>query len=132
MQFLTEPPGAQITVDGNASLACKTPCMLPLSGGRHALAVQLTGYRPYPRVFSVPQDGDLFLRLTKSAGTLSVTSEPAGATIEVDGTPQARRTPAVFNLTPGMYHIKVARNGAFIEFDVQLRDGEFINKRVDF
>jgi hypothetical protein len=106
--------------------------MLPLSGGRHAVAVQLAGYRPYPRVFSVPQDGDIFLKLTKSSGTLSVTSEPAGATIEVDGKAQSNRTPAVFNLPPGMYHIKVTRNGAFIDFDVQLRDGEFITKRVDF
>jgi hypothetical protein len=106
--------------------------MLPLSGGRHALEVQLAGYRPYPRVFSVPQDGDLFLRLSKISGTLSITSEPPGATIEVDGTVQSKRTPSMFNLAPGTYHIKVARSGAFIEFDVQLRDGEFINKRVDF
>jgi serine/threonine-protein kinase len=132
VQFLTEPPGAQVTVDGNSSLACKTPCMLPLSGGRHALTVQLAGYRPYPRVFSVPQDGDVFLQLSKASGTLSITSEPPGATIEVDGTVQGKRTPAVFNLAPGMYHVKVARSGAFIDFDVQVRDGEFINKRVDF
>ena len=132
VQFLTDPAGAQVTVDGNSSLACKTPCMLSLSGGRHALSVQLAGYRPYPRVFSVPQDGDLFLRLSKASGTLSITSEPPGATIEVDGTSQGKRTPSVFTLAPGMYHVKVARSGAFIEFDVQLRDGEFINKRVDF
>jgi hypothetical protein len=106
--------------------------MLPLPAGRHALTVQLPGYRPYPRVFSVPQDSDLFLRLSKSSGTLSITSEPAGATIEVDGKVQDKRTPSVFNLAPGMYHVKVSRSGAFIEFDVQLRDGEFINKRVDF
>jgi serine/threonine-protein kinase len=132
VQFLTEPPGAQVTVDGNSSLGCKTPCMLALSGGRHAVAVQLEGYRPYPRVFNVPQDGDLFLRLSKASGTLSITSEPPGATIEVDGTQEGKRTPGVFNLAPGMYHVKVARSGAFIEFDVQVRDGEFINKRVDF
>jgi serine/threonine-protein kinase len=132
VQFLTDPPGAQVTVDDNSSLACKTPCMLPLSGGRHALTVQLAGYRPYPRVFSVPQDGDLFLRLSKTSGTLSITSEPPGATIEVNGTVEGKRTPAVFNLTPGTYHVKVARGGAFIDFDVELRDGEFLNKRVDF
>jgi serine/threonine protein kinase len=132
VQFLTDPPGAEVIVDGSSSLGCKTPCMLPLSGGRHALTVQLAGYRPYPRVFSVPQDGDIFLRLSKVSGTLSITSEPAGATIEVDGMVQSKRTPSMFNLAPGMYHIKVARSGAFIEFDVQLRDGEFINKRVDF
>jgi serine/threonine protein kinase len=132
VQFLTEPPGAQVTVDGNPSMVCKTPCMLPLTAGRHALTVDMPGYRPYPRVFSVPQDGDLFLKLAKSSGTLSITSEPPGATVEVDGTMQGKRTPAVFNLAPGTYHVKVARGGAFIDFDVQLRDGEFINKRVDF
>ncbi len=132
MQFLTEPPGAQVTVDGNSSLACKTPCMLPLSGGRHALTVQLAGYRPYPRVFNVPQDGDLFLQLSKASGTLSITSDPPGATIEVDGTVQGKRTPAVFNLTPGTYHVKVARSGAFIDFDVQAPRRRVLNKRVDF
>jgi serine/threonine protein kinase len=132
VQFLTEPPGAQVTVDGDSALACKTPCMLAIGGGRHALTVQMAGYRPYPRVFSVPQDGDLFLRLTKVFGTLSITSEPPGATIEMDGTTQGKRTPAVFNLSPGTYHMKVARSGSSIDFDVELRDGEFINKRVDF
>jgi serine/threonine protein kinase len=132
VQFLTEPAGAEVTVDGNSSLACKTPCMLPLSGGRHALTVQLAGYRPYPRVFSVPQDVDVFLRLSKALGALSITSEPAGATIELDGKVQSARTPARFDLTPGIYHVKVTRGGAFLDFDVQLGDGEFITKRVTF
>jgi len=132
VQFLTEPPGAQVVIDGNSSQGCKTPCQIPLSAGRHALSVQLPGYRPYPRVFNVPQDNDIFLQLTKVSATLSVVSEPPGATIELDGMPQAKRTPAVFLLAPGAYHIKVARSGASIDFDVQLRDGEFINKRVDF
>ncbi len=132
VQFLTEPSGAQVTVDDNRSLSCQTPCLLQLSSGRHAVTVQLAGYRPYPRVFNVPQDGDIFLRLNKASGTLSVTSNPPGATIEVDGAMQGKRTPAIFNLAPGTYHVKVARAGAFLDFDVQLRDGEFITKRVDF
>jgi serine/threonine protein kinase len=132
VQFLTEPPGAQVTVDGSSSLACKTPCMLALSGGRHAVTVQLAGYRPYPRVFNVPQDGDLFLKLNKALGTLNVTSQPAGATIELDGMLQSDRTPASFKLAPGMYHVKVARNGAFLDFDVQLRDDEIVTRKVTF
>jgi serine/threonine protein kinase len=132
VQFLTEPPGAQVTVDGNSSLACKTPCILQLSAGRHAVALQLAGYRPYPRVFNVPQDGDLYLKLSKAAGTLIVISEPPGATIELDGTMQGKRTPAEFNLTPGTHHVKVARNGAFLEFDAQVGDGEITKKTVDF
>lgn len=132
VQFLTEPAGAQVTVDGNSSLACKTPCVLSLPGGRHALTVQMAGYRPYPRVFNVPDDGDIFLKLNKAVGTVNVTSQPPGASIELDGKVQPERTPAVFNLIPGTYHIKVAKGGAFLEFDVQVHDGEFITRRVTF
>jgi hypothetical protein len=132
VQFLTEPPGAQVVIDGNSAATCKTPCVLPLSAGRHALTVQLTGYRPYPRVFNVPQDSDVFLQLAKVTGTLNVTSEPVGATIDLDGALQSNRTPAIFNLVPGTYHIKVARGGESLDFEVQLRDGDVVTKKVTF
>jgi hypothetical protein len=132
VQFLTDPPGAQVNIDNNSSLACKTPCLLAVPPGRHVLNVQLAGYRAYPRVFNVPQDGDIFLQLNKIAASLSVTSTPPGASIEINGEMQSKRTPALFSFPPGAYHIRVARNGAFLDFDVQLRDGEFISRNVSF
>ena len=132
MQFLTEPPGARVVIDGNSALSCKTPCMLPVPAGRHVLSAQLSGYRSYPRVFNVPQDDDIFLQLSKAAGTLSITSSPEGASIEINHEMQSRRTPALFNLPPGSYHVKVTRNGVFLDFDVQLRDGAFVSKSVSF
>ena len=132
VQFLTDPPGAQIVIDNNAALTCKTPCLLPLGPGRHVLNVQMSGYRAYPRVFNVPQDGDIFLQLNKTVASLSITSSPAGATIEINGEMQNKRTPSLFTLAPGNYHLRVARNGAFLDFDVQLRDGEFISRNVTF
>jgi serine/threonine protein kinase len=132
VQFVTEPAGAQLTVDNNADQSCKTPCLLSLSTGRHSISVRLDGYRPYPRIFSVPDEREIFLQLSKVGGTLSVTSSPEGASIEINGEAQPKRTPAIFNFPPGNYRVKVSRNGAFLEFDVSLRDGEFINKKVDF
>ncbi len=131
VQFLTDPPGAQVIID-NSSLSCKSPCLLQVPAGRHVLNVQLPGYRAYPRVFNVPQDGDIFLQLNKIAASLSVTSTPPGATIEINGELQSKRTPSLFNLAPGTYHVRVARSGAFLDFDVQLRDGEFISRNVSF
>ena len=92
----------------------------------------MTGFRTYPKVFNVPQDSDVFLQLAKAAGTLSVTSNPPGADIDVDGQNQHKKTPAMFSFAPGMYHVKVSRNGASLDFDVQIQDGGFINKHVDF
>ena len=132
VQFVTEPPNAQLTIDGNSAQSCKTPCLISLSPGRHSLNVRLDGYRPYPRIFSVPDEKEIFLQLSKAGGTLSITSSPPGASIEINGEAQSRRTPALFNYPPGNYRVKVSRNGAFLEFDVQLRDGDFVNKKVDF
>jgi serine/threonine protein kinase len=132
VQFLTDPPGAQVNIDNNSSLVCKTPCLLPVPPGRHVLNVQLPGYRAYPRVFNVPQDTDIFLQLNKIAASLSVTSTPPGATIEINGETQSKRTPALFSFPPGTYHVRVTRNGAFLDFDVQLHDGEFVSRNVSF
>jgi len=132
VQFVTEPAGAQLVVDGNRDQSCKTPCLLSLAPGRHSINVNLEGYRSYPRIFNVPQEREIFLQLSKAGGTLSVTSSPAGASIEINGELQSKRTPAIFNFAPGSYRVKVSRNGAFLEFEVSLRDGEFVNKKVDF
>ncbi len=132
VQFLTDPPGAKVIIDDNSSLTCKSPCMLQLPSGRHAMNVQLPGFRSYPRVFNVPQDGDIFLQLSKASGTLSVTSNPPGATIEINNEMQSKRTPALFNLPPGTYHVRVARSGAFLDFDAEIRDQAVVVKNVSF
>jgi hypothetical protein len=119
-------------IDNSSSLTCKSPCLLPVPAGRHVLNVQLAGYRAYPRVFNVPQDGDIFLQLNKIAASLSITSTPPGATIEINGEMQSKRTPSLFSLAPGTYHIRVTRNGSLLDFDVQLRDGEFVSRNVSF
>jgi len=132
VQVLTDPPGAQVDVDGSPELSCKAPCMLSLTNGRHTLNAQLAGYRAYPRVFNIPQDSDIFLQLQKAGGTLSVTSSPPGASIEINNEMQPRKTPALFNLAPGTYHVRVARNGASLEFEAEVRDGAFVGKNVSF
>jgi len=132
IQLLTDPPGATIQVDGDAARSCKTPCMLSLPAGRHTMTTQLDGYRPYPRVINVPQEGDQFLKLAKTVGTLSVTSSPPGATIQLNGEAQPQKTPASFNIAPGTYHVRVTREGVPLDFDVEIKDGEFQNRNVNF
>ena len=132
VQFVTEPIGARLTVDGNSELSCKAPCFLQLSPGRHSLNVSLDGYRPFPKIFNVPEQRDIFLQLTKASGTLRVTTIPDGATILVNGESQPQRTPALFNLPPGNYRIRVSRNGQAYDFDVVLHDGDFVTKSVNW
>lgn len=132
VQLLTDPPGATITVDNDSSKSCKSPCILPLGPGRHTLTTQLDGYRAYPRIFNVPGDSDLFLRLTRETGTLSITSNPPGATVQINGEQKSQKTPSTFALPPGNYHVRVTHNGVPVEFEVQLRDEDFQTRNVNF
>jgi serine/threonine protein kinase len=132
VQFLTDPPGALVTVDGNADLSCRTPCTLKVASGRHVMDLSHAGYRPYPKIFNVPQDSDIFLQLTRMQATLSITSNPPGAAVFLNGEEQSKRTPATFNVAPGSYQVRVTRGGVPLEFEVQLHDTEFLSKNVNF
>jgi serine/threonine-protein kinase len=132
LQLLTDPPGALVTVDGRESTSCRTPCILSVPQGRHTLTTQLEGYRPYPRIFNIPGESDLFLKLAKARGTLSITSTPPGATIQINGDQKPQATPATFVVPPGSYHVRVTRNGVPLDFDVQVQDDEIQTRNVNF
>ena len=130
VQFVTAPAGAKITIDKNAS--CTSPCFLSLPPGRHVADVQLDGYKSYPKILDVPKDSDVFIQLNKAAGTLSITSTPAGASIAINGQDQNKTTPALLQLAPGKYHVRVTRNGVNADFDVEIADGTFVQRSVNF
>ena len=96
------------------------------------MQTQLTGYRPYPKVFNVPGETDVFLNLAKLVGKLNVTSNPDGATVEINGEVKPEKTPVTFALAPGEYRVKVTRDGVPLEFSVEIRDNEIQTRNVKF
>lgn len=103
-EFLSDPPGAKITVDNRPDLACTAPCSLQLTNGRHTASAVSTGYNIARRIFSVPEDTSLFIPMTRNAGILVLTSTPSGSTIVVDGQQQGQ-TPATLHLSAGKHQI---------------------------
>jgi hypothetical protein len=110
VEFLTEPPGAKITVDNRADTACQSPCTLPLPGGRHTLTAELEGFNLGRHIFTVPNETSILMNLSRSMGTLIVTSDPSGSQVLVDGKDYGP-TPAHVPLTAGSHQL-VLINGA--------------------
>jgi hypothetical protein len=83
----TNPPGAQVVVDGTQRGV--TPLSIDLTPGKHTLAVAADGQaRTIPVTITSGSQVAQFIELPKTAsveGQLQVRTEPAGATVTVDG-----------------------------------------------
>lgn len=102
VELVSDPPGATVRVDGAS--ACTAPCALNLPGGRHTLTAVLSGYGVARKIFQVPSDANVFISLSKSMGTLLVTSEPSGVRVSVDGADYGR-TPKTLHLPVGSHRL---------------------------
>ena len=106
VELVSDPAGAHIEVDGRSDLSCLAPCSVPLSAGRHTLVADATGYGAARKIFTVPVSGSVFVSMTKNTGTLLLTSEPAGATVMVDGKDYGP-TPVRVRLSAGRHHLSL-------------------------
>ena len=127
----SEPPGATAVLDNNPSVSCKTPCMLSVLPGRHAITVNQDGYQRESREIRII-DSPLELptvTLRTQSGTLMLTSTPSGAAIFVNDKPFPQTTPAQVSLPPGTYNVRVEKNGLQKSKAIEIQNGvtNFIN-----
>ena len=111
VRIRSAPPGAEVSVENDPELTCRTPCELPLKPGRHVLNLSMAGHRMAPRIVQVPDVTDVTIQLDRAAGTLAITSTPPGASIFINGQPRAERTPAMVKLPAGKYQIRLTLAG---------------------
>lgn len=131
VQVVTSPPGARVVPDNNSAQACKSPCYLRMTPGRHTLAVTLEGHRREMRIFEVTaQPLELFVSLTAATGRVHLESDPPGASILVDGQPRSEKTPATLVLPAGKHRLTVIRDGDRRDRDIDVADGGLL--RVTF
>ncbi len=82
----TDPPGASVTID--TRYRGRTPLNIALAPDReYQLSFSLSGYQKAVRSISVRSDRDasVLVNLRALLGTVDIRSEPAGATIKIDG-----------------------------------------------
>ncbi|MCW5962982.1 MAG: serine/threonine protein kinase [Bryobacterales bacterium] len=122
-RFMTDPPGARITVDATSSLSCETPCSLEIAVGRHTYSARMAGYRNEIRALEVTNyGGTANLKLERVVGMVRVTSTPIGAAVLVNGERQNGTTPMTLRLLPGDYRIVIERDGRRVERSVKVQE----------
>ena len=121
------PSGAKVQIDGKGDPAWSTPFTAKLAPGSHTLTFTKSGLVGETKTVTVVagKSSKVEGKLSESLLAASLASDPVGASIEVDGKPTGKVTPAVLSLDKGN-HTFVFRKDGFQELSHQatLKAGE--------
>jgi len=121
----TNPPGAKAVLDDDLTQACRTPCMVHAMTGVHHLTISQAGYEKEYREIRVGDTAQDVppITLRKPGGTLMLTTNPAGASVRVNGQLMQQVTPAQIDLPPGNYSITVEKGGKTQTQRIEIEQG---------
>ena len=108
------PQGAQIELDGKTDPSWVTPVVLSnIQPGSHSITLSKSGFSSDTRSVEVASGAhaSAILHLAQLSATLVVKSEPAGASIYVDGHDAGAKTPAQINVGKGQHVVLVRLSG---------------------
>ena len=113
MRITSKPEGALVQLDGVSNPAWVTPYTAPdLRLGTHNLIFTKQGYADETRKLEInPSSSSYHINLTPMTTSVSVTSEPAGAGVEIDGVATGKLTPIRVPVAPGQHKIVVHLDG---------------------
>lgn len=128
LRIVTVPPGAEVMLDDES--VGRTPIVLSdLTPRRVRLELKLAGYHPVREELVLQAEEfskiDTLTPAEVTTANLSVTSDPSGARVFLDGAATGRVTPAEFKgLTAGSHRIRLEKDG-FVAYEqsVPLRAG---------
>lgn len=113
LAIATSPAGATIEIEGQGQSWRTTQAVSTLAPGTYKITVSMAGYLSETHVVTVVAgnrvQADVHLTLAK--GFLTVSSNPAGARVLIDGRDSGKASPAEFALDPAAHDIVVHKEG---------------------
>jgi hypothetical protein len=109
----SDPPGAQVVVDGQVSGV--TPLSLALKAGSHNVELRGSGEpRQIPVTIIAGKELSQYIELPKATafGQLQIRTEPAGANVTVDGIPRGKSPVLVESLAAGEHSVVLETEGS--------------------
>lgn len=111
----TEPPGAEITIDGDAEQHCQSPCVLSLAPAARTIHLKLDGFRTEDRLVGVkPGGGSVAVTLQQEFGVVEFQGSQGDTPIVFDGKQLAPQVPASVRVPVGKYEIRTMQDGKIV------------------
>ncbi len=120
----SQPSGLAVKIDGTPRGA--TPLKMALSPGQHQMEID-TGTQPRVIPITITAGSQVSQYIEAQAapatGKLQVTSEPAGATVLVDGERKGTAPVLVADLAIGRHQVELRADGATVQQEVTIEPG---------
>lgn len=110
----SNPAGAQFQIDGQSNPAWITPYIIPgLSPGQHTVTITRPGYVSEARSFEVASGSKSSVSFTLApvGAFVTISSEPAGANVFIDGKATGHVTPTQITGEKGSHTILIRKEG---------------------
>jgi len=110
--FYSDPARATVLVDGQ--VVGKTPLTFTEAGpGTVTIEINKDGYRPIIKTFSIYSNERIVIdeKLERKVGTLSVTSNPSGAEVYLNGVKQGKTPLVLENVLEGIHTLELRGAG---------------------
>lgn len=133
MVVSSSPSGATVEIEGRSNASGKTPFTIStLKPGAYKVTVSKAGYSPEVRRIEVsggnPVSVDVKLTATASQAFLTVSSDPQGANILINGKDTGKVSPAEFTLDPAAQNVVVHKDGYFdAKTEIKLAAGQTVS-----
>lgn len=115
VKVTTDPPGAEITVAGDAEQHCQSPCVLSLPPAARVIHVQMDGFRAEDRPVDVAPDGaEITVMLQQEFGVVEFQGSQGDTPIVYDGRQVAPQVPASVRVPVGKYEIRTMQDGKIV------------------
>jgi serine/threonine protein kinase len=112
------PDGAQVQVDGRTDPGWLTPYTVTgLKPGQHSVAIAKSGFSSETRSVDIGSGAKsmLVIHLAQLGATVAVASQPAGATVYIDGKNTGHVTPAHIMVTERGTHTILVRKEGYLD-----------------
>jgi PKD repeat protein len=118
LSVTSSPVGATVSIDGTA--AGSTPLTnKELTAGTHTVMLLLAGYEDYSREVTISRNTPVQMQVilskiavtSPSTGSIQVTTDPAGASVSVDGNGRGTAPVTITDLSSGQHTISITKDG---------------------
>jgi hypothetical protein len=124
VKVITDPPGAELRVEGDAEQHCKSPCILSVAAQRQVIKAQIPGYRAESRTVTPDANGaSLEIVMQPQLGYVQFDGLQSGTPVMLDGKAVTYQGPARLSLVAGTYEVRFVRDGQVLSRqNVEVKD----------